>query len=65
LELSGLSYNVFNHPQFIPGSLNDVGRVLSSGSTAYTTVNNVNFNNPEKAFTSNSRTLQVVAKFFF
>jgi hypothetical protein len=65
LELSGLSYNVFNHPQFIPGSLNDVGRIGTSGSTAYTSVTNVNFNNPEKAFTSNSRTLQVVAKFFF
>ena len=65
MELSGEAYNLFNHPQFIPGSLDDVGRISTSGSTSYTSVINVNFNNPEKAFTSNSRTLQVVAKFFF
>jgi Carboxypeptidase regulatory-like domain len=65
LEVSGEAYNLFNHAQFIPGSINDVGRISTSGSTAYTSVTNVNFNNPEKAFSSNPRVLQVVAKFFF
>jgi hypothetical protein len=54
-----------NHPQFIPGSLDDVGRISTSGSTSYTSVINVNFNNPEKAFSSSPRVMQVVAKFYF
>ncbi len=65
LELSGQAYNLFNHPQFIPGSIGGVGPVSSATSTAYVTVNNVNFNNPEKAFSSNVRTMQVVAKFIW
>jgi hypothetical protein len=65
LEFSAQAYNLFNHAQFIPGSLNDVGAVGTSGSTAYVTVNNVNFNNPEKAFSSNPRSLQIVAKFIW
>jgi len=40
-------------------------RVGTSGSTAYSSVVNVNFNNPEKAFASNARGIQVTAKFFF
>jgi hypothetical protein len=63
LEFSAQAYNLFNHAQFIPGSLNDVGAVGTSGSTAYVSVNNVNFNNPEKAFSSSPRALQIVAKF--
>src|SRR5262249_54771787 len=49
-EVSAQAYNLFNHAQFIPGSVGDVGRVSTSGSTAYTSVSNANFNNPEKAF---------------
>jgi len=65
LEFSAQAFNLFNHAQFTPGSLNDVGAVGTSGSTAYVTVNNVNFNNPEKAFGSNPRTVQIVAKFIW
>jgi hypothetical protein len=63
LEVSGEAYNLFNHAQFIPGSIGDVGRVSTSGSTSYVTVNNSIFNNPEKTFSSNPRLMQVVAKF--
>ena len=65
MDLSGEAYNLFNHPQFIPGSISDVKRVNTSTSTSYTSVINVNFNNPEKAFSSSPRVMQVVAKFFF
>jgi len=58
-------YNLFNHAQFIPGSINDTARVNQSGATAYTTVTNANFNNPETAFGSNPRTMQLSAKFSF
>jgi Carboxypeptidase regulatory-like domain len=64
-EISGQAYNLFNHAQFIPGSIGDVGRISTSGSTAYTSVSNANFNNPEKAFSSNPRLMQIVAKFIW
>jgi hypothetical protein len=63
LEISGQAYNLFNHAQFVPGSISDVGRVSTSGATAYTAVTNVNFDNPEKAFSSNPRLIQIVARF--
>lgn len=65
LEFSGQAYNLFNHAQFVPGSISDVRGVSTSGATAYTYVNNVNFNNPEKPFSSNPRLMQIVAHFVF
>jgi hypothetical protein len=64
-ETSMQAYNLFNHPQFIPGSIDNTARVNTSGSTAYTTLTNALFNNPEKAFSSNPRVVQLVAKFTF
>lgn len=64
-ELGGQAFNLLNHPQFIPGSINNSARVNTNASTAYTTLTNVNFDNPEKAFSSNARTLQVFARFTF
>ena len=64
-EFSALGFNILNHPQFIPGSLNNAARVSTVGSTAYTNVVNVNFNNPEAAFASNARYFQLVAKLIF
>jgi hypothetical protein len=62
-EVSAQAYNLFNHAQFVPGSISDVKRVSTSGATAYVTATNVNFNNPEKAFSSNPRLMQIVARF--
>ncbi|HEY3457824.1 MAG TPA: carboxypeptidase regulatory-like domain-containing protein [Bryobacteraceae bacterium] len=64
-ELQGQAFNLFNHPQFIPGSINDVGRVTTIGLNAYVNANSVNFNNPEAFFTSNARLIQVVGKFIW
>jgi hypothetical protein len=59
-------FNLLNHPQFIPGSINDVASIgntavrstfLNPGSTA--------FNDPTAAFASNARTMQLVVKFIF
>ena len=62
-EISGQAYNLFNHAQFIPGSIGDVRSVTTSTNTAaYTSVSNANFNNPEAAFSSNPRLMQIVAK---
>jgi hypothetical protein len=62
-ELQGQALNLFNHPQFIPGSINDVGSFTSTGLGGYVNSNGVNFNNPEAFFTSNARVIQVVGKF--
>jgi hypothetical protein len=64
-ELQGQAFNLFNHPQFIPGSINDVGNVTSLGIASYVNANSVNFNNPEAFFSSNARVIQVVGKFIW
>jgi hypothetical protein len=64
-ELQGQAFNLFNHPQFIPGSINDVGNVTSINLPSYVNANSVNFNNPEAFFTSNARVIQVVGKFIW
>ena len=64
-ELQGQAFNLFNHPQFIPGATNDVGNVTSINLGAYVNANSVNFNNPEAFFSSNARVIQVVGKFIW
>jgi len=59
--------NAFNHPQFIPGTVNDI---KSFGQTAtvvrnYLTPSQANFNDPTVTFSSNPRAVQLSAKFFF
>ena len=66
LQFQAQMFNLFNHPQFIPGSINDVASIgntsvragfLNPGSSA--------FNQPQLAFASNARTMQLVVKFIF
>jgi hypothetical protein len=66
--------NIFNHPQYIPGSnpgfglgVNDVNSFLTSGGgyLNYLTPGNTNFNNPKSVFASNARTIAIIAKFTF
>jgi hypothetical protein len=67
LDLQLQAFNVLNHPQFISGSINTIN---SLGDTSGATTNflrpaNANFNKPELAFSSNSRTMQLALKFSF
>jgi len=66
-EISAQALNVLNHPQFIPGSINNTSSVgtFTTGTLNYVSAANVLFNNPEKAFGSNPRNLILVAKFVF
>ncbi len=66
-ELAGHAYNVLNHPQFIPGSINNAQLVgtFTSSALSYVGAANPLFNDPTRAFSSNPRTLQITAKFFF
>jgi len=65
MDLSGQFLNLFNHPQFTPGSLDNTAPVstFTSSALAYTSANNPNFNNPSLAFSSNPRVIQVLARF--
>ena len=58
------AYNVLNHAQYLPGSINDVAAV-SYTDLNYTTVGNSTFNHPEQIFSNNPRTLQLSGKISF
>jgi hypothetical protein len=67
LQIGMQLLNAFNHPQFIPGTVNDI---KSFGQTAtvvrnYLTPSRANFNDPTVTFGSNPRATQLSAKFSF
>lgn len=72
-ELSGRAFNIFNHPQYTGGFLNDIRPVGSTATTSVTSAQVLDFvaagspffNRPDLAFSSNPRTMQIVAKFIF
>jgi hypothetical protein len=60
-------FNAFNHPQYVPGSVNTVDPV---GTTGLTTLNQIapltgDFLQPSKVLSSNPRVIQVAARFNF
>ena len=60
-------FNAFNHPQYVPGSVNTVDPVSTTGLT---TLNQLapltgDFLNPSKVLSSNPRTIQMAARFNF
>ena len=65
LQIMGEALNLFNHAQFIPGSIDNVASVGTATTSAlqFVNVSNVNFNSPTQSFSSNPRVLEVVAKF--
>ena len=64
-ELSLAAFNVFNHPQFVPGYINDIASYSYTTTRDFLTPKNGNFNNVESYFASNARTLQLGLKFIF
>jgi hypothetical protein len=67
LEFAVTAFNIFNHSQFIPGSVNTVNSIgyTNQAALAFVRVNNGAFNDPTQAFANNARTMQLVAKFNF
>jgi len=59
--------NFFNHPQYIPGSINDVRAVGYTGATQtnYLSPASGLFDKPDQVFSSNPRTIQLTAKLIF
>jgi hypothetical protein len=64
-EFAANGFNIFNHSQFLPGSVNTVNSIGYTGITSFVRVNNTAFNDPTQAFANNARILQLVGKFIF
>jgi hypothetical protein len=66
VEFQAQFLNLFNHPQYIPGLLNDIA---SNGQTGTIRTilepDNANFNQPNLVFSSNPRTMTLVLKYIF
>jgi hypothetical protein len=67
VEFGAQALNALNHPQFIPGYLNDIASIgqTSSAATTYLVPGQKNFNDPTTTFQSNSRTLSLLLRFIF
>ena len=65
LEFTAQAFNIFNHSQFIPGSVNTVNSIGYTGITGFVRANSGAFNDPTQAFANNARTMQLVMKFNF
>jgi hypothetical protein len=67
LELSGRFLNIFNHPQYTGGYLNDIAPIGATSSAQHNFLipSNAIFANPSMAFSSNPRSIQICARFIF
>lgn len=66
VEFQAQFSNLFNHPQYIGGYLNDVAPIGYTGSQRNMLIpSNTDFNNPSAVFSSNPRSLQLALKFVF
>lgn len=65
IEVGAQAFNVANHAQYIPGSVDNVNGPGYTTSYNFQTVSNAFFNRPDKEFTNNARTMQLSAKFLF
>jgi hypothetical protein len=65
VEFSAQAFNIFNHSQFIPGSVNTVNSIGYTAITPFVRVNGAHFNDPTATFANNARTMQLVMKFNF
>jgi len=67
VEFSAQFLNSLNHPQFVPGLLNQINSTSQTGGGVrnYLTPGKSNFNNPEATYSSNPRTIQLALKLIF
>ena len=67
IQLRADFFNVFNHPQYVPGSVNSVDPISTTGLTTLNQVTplTTDFLNPSKVLSSNPRVIQLAARFNF
>jgi carboxypeptidase family protein len=66
IEFQAQAFNLFNHPQYVGGFINDIAPIGFTGSQRVVLEpQSSDFNNPSSQFASNARTLQLALKIFF
>ena len=67
LELAGQAFNLFNHPQYIAGQVNDVTQTgsFTNSASALVNITNAAFLQPNQVFSSSARSMQIFAKIRF
>lgn len=65
IQLRADLFNALNHAQYIPGSINDVSPVSTTGVSDINTVGRTDFNQPNRVFNANSRVIQLALRFNF
>jgi hypothetical protein len=65
-EFGAGAYNVFNHAQYTPGTVNNINQTSNTQTYInYQKVDNAFFGQPGKVFLNNARTMQLFGKFNF
>ncbi len=65
IEVGAQAFNVLNHAQYQPGTVDNVNGPGYTSSYNFQTVTNAFFNRPDKEFLNQARTMQLSAKFIF
>jgi hypothetical protein len=67
VEFQAQALNVFNHAQYVPGSLNQINSIGFTGANtlAFVRANSPAFANPQVAFSNQPRAMQLALKFTF
>ena len=58
-------YNAFNHPQYVPGSIDGVEPITTTGVSQINTVGQPDFNVASHVFSSHPRIIQLAVRFDF
>jgi hypothetical protein len=64
-QFGAQAYNVLNHPQYIPGTIDNVNSTSFTSSYGFQTASSGAFNRPDKQFLNNARTMQLSGKITF
>jgi hypothetical protein len=66
IDFMAQAFNVFNHPQWVTGTLNTVNQISDvGGARSFFIPSDPNFANAKNNFASNARTMQLALKFIF
>ncbi|MCW5978709.1 MAG: carboxypeptidase regulatory-like domain-containing protein [Bryobacteraceae bacterium] len=65
LELRAQFYNAFNHPQYVPGYLDNVASRAARQTRNHLIPGNPWFNDPTRVYSSNPRYIQLAARFTY
>jgi hypothetical protein len=65
IQFGAQAFNLLNHPQYIPGTIDNVNATSYTSSYNFQTASSSFFNRPDKVFLNNARAMQLTAKFVF